>query len=66
MVWNDIPNCKKQGVGGRRKKKGKNIINLTLGGTRTHNRLIRSQTPYPLGHERLCSLQARVTFNYNI
>lgn len=25
----------------------------TPGGTRTHNRLIRSQTPYPLGHRRL-------------
>ena len=25
---------------------------LTPGGTRTHNRLIRSQTPYPLGHGR--------------
>ena len=24
----------------------------TPGGTRTHNRLIRSQTPYPLGHGR--------------
>ena len=36
----------------------KNIIKIpheamnTPGGTRTHNRLIRSQTPYPLGHGR--------------
>lgn len=35
-------------------KKGKNVFGRdTLGGDRTHNRLIRSQTPYPLGHERL-------------
>ncbi len=26
-------------------------ISCTLGGTRTHNPLIRSQMPYPLGHE---------------
>ena len=33
----------------KKKKKKQN----TPGGTRTHNRLIRSQTPYPLGHRRL-------------
>ncbi|BBH07547.1 Pentatricopeptide repeat superfamily protein [Prunus dulcis] len=27
---------------------------VTPGGTRTHNRPIRSRTPYPLGHGRLC------------
>lgn len=31
---------------------------LTPGGTRTHNRLIRSQTPYPLGHGRLFLLNS--------
>lgn len=30
----------------------KELKNNTPGGTRTHNRLIRSQTPYPLGHGR--------------
>ena len=30
----------------------KNRKRGTPGGTRTHNRLIRSQTPYPLGHRR--------------
>jgi hypothetical protein len=35
-------------------KKTKN----TPGGTRTHNRLIRSQTPYPLGHRRFLVFNA--------
>ena len=36
---------------------------ITPGGTRTHNRLIRSQTPYPLGHGRLVG---DVIYNNNI
>jgi hypothetical protein len=35
---------------GKKKKK-----KSTPGGTRTHNRLIRSQTPYPLGHRRFAA-----------
>ena len=35
------------------------------GGTRTHNRLIRSQTPYPLGHKHLINNNF-VVYNYDI
>jgi hypothetical protein len=34
------------------KETNPNHDKITPGGTRTHNRLIRSQTPYPLGHRR--------------
>jgi hypothetical protein len=40
------------GGGGEEGKKKKGEKKITLGGTRTHNPLIRSQMPYPLGHER--------------
>src|SRR5699024_3324835 len=33
--------------------------NRALGGIRTPNPLIRSQVPYPLGHERLCAVPIR-------
>jgi hypothetical protein len=36
----------------RRESQRKRGKRFTPGGTRTHNRLIRSQTPYPLGHGR--------------
>ena len=35
------------------------------GGTRTHNRMIRSQTPYPLGQKRLI-INNFMFYNYDI
>jgi hypothetical protein len=59
-------------VGGKKERKiyrkghtvveGKQNINCTPGGTRTHNRLIRSQTPYPLGHRRFLYLAQPVDY----
>ena len=40
---------KKNNRGQNWEKKGSKKTGIP-GGTRTHNRLIRSQTPYPLGH----------------
>ena len=37
----------------------------TPDGTRTQNRLIRSQTPYPLGHKRLI-INNFMFYNYDI
>jgi hypothetical protein len=49
-------------VSRKRTREDKNKNKSTLGGTRTHNPLIRSQMPYPLGHERLCGTGVQETF----
>ena len=38
----------------------------TPSGTRTHNRLIRSQTPYPLGHGRLLLVGFKIYYKTDI
>ena len=48
-----------------KKFKSKNKNKNMPGGTRTHNRLIRSQTPYPLGHKHLINNNF-VVYNYDI